>query len=383
MICDSDLQISNATRRPQNTVQSNGVPESKRQNFVPKSFFLGLRPGTAGSDLRALPLRSQSSLSKLYRSGESNAISSANPAPSINTSRSIMSSTLPSHVDLLDAHGEIKPCDFRTRVQAAGTRDYGEDVAERNMGENGVDVQSPAAKAFYNEQKRMSIHTLSSFDYRQNADNLTLGGSEAGESSRFGDLKEPSKPQPRREVSGVIAGRARGNRSNGWDARSLSSISTARPNNRSLRGDYLSSAMSYGKSHQRSVSGSDSIQSQQATRQWISGQRPASIGTRLACPESHQPEKAVRTRSISPPCVPRYRPESTMSVMREEEDEAPILDTKPRKSRARRSAATDRVVARSGSDADSARKRSNFQDHFRQGALTDGEFSEYDAPLSK
>lgn len=35
--------------------------------------------------------------------------------------------------DLLDAQEEIRPTDFRSRVQATGVRDYGEDVADRNM----------------------------------------------------------------------------------------------------------------------------------------------------------------------------------------------------------------------------------------------------------
>ena len=52
-------------------------------------------------------------------------------------------------VDLLDAQSEINPTDFRSRVKAAGARDYGEDVAERNIGQNGVDLQSSHVQAFY------------------------------------------------------------------------------------------------------------------------------------------------------------------------------------------------------------------------------------------
>jgi len=52
-------------------------------------------------------------------------------------------------VDLLDAQSEITPTDFRSRVQATGARDYGEDVAERNLGQNGVDLQSSQVQAFY------------------------------------------------------------------------------------------------------------------------------------------------------------------------------------------------------------------------------------------
>ena len=38
-------------------------------------------------------------------------------------------------------------------MQATGARDYGEDVAERNLGENGVDVTSAAVVAFYEKQR--------------------------------------------------------------------------------------------------------------------------------------------------------------------------------------------------------------------------------------
>ena len=40
-------------------------------------------------------------------------------------------------VDILDAQWEIKPADFHSRVAAAGVRDYGEDVADRNIALNG------------------------------------------------------------------------------------------------------------------------------------------------------------------------------------------------------------------------------------------------------
>ncbi|CAG9939546.1 unnamed protein product [Clonostachys rosea f. rosea IK726] len=53
------------------------------------------------------------------------------------------------YIDILDAQGALKPSDFKTRVKAAGARDYGEDVAERNLGVNGVDLTSPAVQAFY------------------------------------------------------------------------------------------------------------------------------------------------------------------------------------------------------------------------------------------
>ncbi|OHX01102.1 hypothetical protein CSPAE12_00150 [Colletotrichum incanum] len=52
-------------------------------------------------------------------------------------------------IDLLDAQSEIKPSGFQSRVKASGVRDYGEDVADRNIGENGVDLTSERVQAFY------------------------------------------------------------------------------------------------------------------------------------------------------------------------------------------------------------------------------------------
>ncbi|OAA58271.1 hypothetical protein ISF_06810 [Cordyceps fumosorosea ARSEF 2679] len=53
------------------------------------------------------------------------------------------------HVDLLDAQGQLGPSDFKARLQATGSREYGEDVAERNIGQNGLLLGSPAVQKFY------------------------------------------------------------------------------------------------------------------------------------------------------------------------------------------------------------------------------------------
>lgn len=52
-------------------------------------------------------------------------------------------------IDILDAQSEIRQLGFHSRLRAAGARDYGEDVADRNVGENGVDLSSPQVRAFY------------------------------------------------------------------------------------------------------------------------------------------------------------------------------------------------------------------------------------------
>ncbi|KAK1831335.1 hypothetical protein QBC39DRAFT_93839 [Podospora conica] len=88
--------------------------------------------------------------------------STANPVPAPNSSagsirtftghsrtNSLLSENGTRSKDLLDAQSEIRPADFKSRVRASGARDYGEDVADRNIGENGIELQSPAVQAFY------------------------------------------------------------------------------------------------------------------------------------------------------------------------------------------------------------------------------------------
>ncbi|KXX76113.1 hypothetical protein MMYC01_204824 [Madurella mycetomatis] len=48
--------------------------------------------------------------------------------------------------DILDAQSEIKPADFRGRVRASGARDYGEDVADRNIARDAFDHESLPAR---------------------------------------------------------------------------------------------------------------------------------------------------------------------------------------------------------------------------------------------
>ncbi|KAF4998273.1 hypothetical protein FGRMN_3322 [Fusarium graminum] len=74
------------------------------------------------------------------------------PVPSIPTHHRRASSTdskRSSFIDILDAQGEFRPPNFRSRVAATGSREFGEDVAERNLDDNGSDMNDHVAKAFY------------------------------------------------------------------------------------------------------------------------------------------------------------------------------------------------------------------------------------------
>lgn len=95
------------------------------------------------------------------------------PVPSIPTHHRRESSTDSAHdkrnsfIDILDAQGEFRLSNFRSRVAASGAREYGEDVAERNIGENGVNLNSAAAKAFY---RLSGGRELQSFGYEEEED---------------------------------------------------------------------------------------------------------------------------------------------------------------------------------------------------------------------
>lgn len=65
------------------------------------------------------------------------------------TLRHVRTDSARTFIDILDAQSEIKPLDFKRRVQATGAKDYGEDVADRNIAVNGVDINSPQVQKFY------------------------------------------------------------------------------------------------------------------------------------------------------------------------------------------------------------------------------------------
>lgn len=227
------------------------------------------------------------------------------------------------HVDLLDAQGIIKPYNFRTRVQATGTRDYGEDVAERNMGENGVDVLSPAAQAFYASTKQLTQVPVSKVseelqleesdwdeDDRQRADRRREFISQS--EKQVPKVQQPK--QPRDETSGRVALMQRAHRTRSLDAPTLLALTGGSGSRRAA------SVKSHNPSETDSLCGSAASMTRhyrtRPSRNWISTERGAVIQEqeheRLPHRES---DIGSRSRSISPPCVPRYRPSSSMSAV--------------------------------------------------------------------
>ncbi|KAK4155791.1 hypothetical protein C8A00DRAFT_13179 [Chaetomidium leptoderma] len=131
--------------RPSSAVIPNSSPRVKRngQTRPPPLSFRMARPETAAPGSRPSSRGSINTITSAFRraSGHSRAMSLRRDGEK-------------AFKDILDAQSEIKPADFKTRVKAAGARDYGEDVAERNMGQNGFDLGSEHVRAFYTESER-------------------------------------------------------------------------------------------------------------------------------------------------------------------------------------------------------------------------------------
>ncbi|KAM0263013.1 hypothetical protein ACHAQJ_001391 [Trichoderma viride] len=125
-------------------------------------------------------------------------------------------------VDILDAQGELKPSDFRSRIQASGTRDYGEDVADRNMVES---LPSPRTRAVHSSlagstlpyRPRGSASTASSSKHmykvpaapdRSRVNSISIIDSDGRPSSQQGSVKSRSRSRgkisPAKENFGQI-----------------------------------------------------------------------------------------------------------------------------------------------------------------------------------
>ncbi|OAQ58137.1 hypothetical protein VFPPC_11592 [Pochonia chlamydosporia 170] len=357
--------------------------ESRQQLAGPtKPYFLGMRgdrPSAANSEGRPSLLRSASGRSKVYGATDSEARSLAPSIPSITASTSHSSMRTPGHIDLLDAQGGLKPYDFRARIQAAGVRDYGEDVAERNMGENGVDVRSVAAQEFYEKEQRIST-TSSNITHILEADVSTYSGSEAGDlcyvnGSAHSSTRSLSRlsMEPRQEVSGVVAGRSPAR--NGKAKPSKLALKRTAERRGSHRDHFIATQTSQ---LQRQHSLSSSRGRSHSARYWISTEQPIAGNTRNGHWEARKLTAESPSRSISPPCVPRYRPGSSLTTMREDDCPGP-------NSQLERLERGGQVAAVNGSarDAVSILGRDDFQnDNLERINGSDGEDLEYGIPSS-
>ncbi|KAG6010136.1 hypothetical protein E4U21_000170 [Claviceps maximensis] len=215
------------------------------------------------------------------------------------------------HVDILDAQCGIRPYDFRSRVDAAGVRDYGEDVADRNLGENGVDVRSAAAQKFYERKANQSAQSPSVSRYGREADQpsfggSTYGGSEADDVSFNGNwtmkrcLSKTLSLESKKDVVSSSAGRL-----------AASPVSPALHQRRSFQ---VLPATDGECRPTRSGISRDSTMPRVLADRFV-----ANTGSNNTPRQPAQSTSHAWNRSISPPCVPRYRSQSSLSAKREEE----------------------------------------------------------------
>ncbi|RGP80538.1 hypothetical protein FLONG3_1372 [Fusarium longipes] len=156
----SQAQLSTVSRDVHHDNDSGAVPP-----MVPRYRGMSHSRPTTAPNQPDIPTSRPLSLSRSIRSSNSawsvpdrparGRIEDLPPVPSIPTHHRRESSTdsfqnkRNSFIDILDAQGEFRPSNFRSRVTATGSREYGEDVAERNLGENGLNFKSAATKAIY------------------------------------------------------------------------------------------------------------------------------------------------------------------------------------------------------------------------------------------
>lgn len=90
--------------------------------------------------------------------------------------------------DILDAQEEIRPTDFRSRVHATGARDYGEDVADRNITRHRDGNLSPTPDPLQMSNRTKSLNSASLFPRVTSTRDLS--------SVMSSPLKEVSPPEP-------------------------------------------------------------------------------------------------------------------------------------------------------------------------------------------
>ncbi|KAI0432758.1 hypothetical protein F5Y09DRAFT_300849 [Xylaria sp. FL1042] len=74
------------------------------------------------------------------------------------------------YVDLLDAQSMIRPSDFYTRIQAAGAKNYGEDVADRNREEKPSNLDTVKAREISSSHTGGDWNTVISKDVDDDSD---------------------------------------------------------------------------------------------------------------------------------------------------------------------------------------------------------------------
>lgn len=195
---------------------------------------------------------------------------------------SVITARMPSrHVDILDAHGEIRPCDFKSRVEATGTKDYGEDVAERNM-----ELKIPRHTSSPTQSVTPSIKNRAT-----GGDGITYGVDSIESMLPSSTLKMFSQRQERTKSMAAV--------------RSDESLAKDRRRRRELRAKSL-----FCESGSNAINQGISIRDRRNDEKFFSKARSVQSRRR-------RPESISSSLSASPPDVPRYRSGSLNSLAAE------------------------------------------------------------------
>ncbi|KAL8285549.1 hypothetical protein RB597_002560 [Gaeumannomyces tritici] len=138
---------SNADVPPYEGTNPAPAPASKRRNSFRAPPLSFRKP----RDQPARASRSETPEFAQYGAGFTQVFPLAYHATSHKRNSSLFSE-LGKSVDVLDAHSEISRADFRTRVQAEGAKDFGEDVADRNLSHATYTRDPSQVQAFYGTQ---------------------------------------------------------------------------------------------------------------------------------------------------------------------------------------------------------------------------------------
>lgn len=331
----SEAQLSTVeSEAPAPSIPRHKGTSSSRPNTAPTTNGKTERPKSSGRTSnrlsRAWPFLSEPRSPTSAHSAESQ----APPVPSIAAyhyqETAVESPQSPGFVDILDAQGNIKPYSFRSRVQAVGARDYGEDVAERNLGGHGLAPRSSEANPFYKlARPDGSAVDVNGSSFLTDASDDDIDESAPPPVIAKGEL---SKEERANRARGLKVKEPPSSRSSSFNMASIKSISRAdvtfergetwrgiaekRPEtHHGARSSNLLEAPSLGPTRRRSLNAfvSTSTSSDHETKE-RGKPRPLSL---------HPSQSNFNMRSASPPPMPRHqkrpsfgsgqRPQSSLS----------------------------------------------------------------------
>lgn len=115
-----------------------------------------------------------------------------------NSSLSSRAAAAQAWVDLLDAQHKIHPADFKARLAAAGARDYGEDVADRNIAlSGGAEVSRPSMSSRHTSFHGSVSEREAPLHLRRLAASPDVSRSLTSLHNRYPSAEDPERPPSR------------------------------------------------------------------------------------------------------------------------------------------------------------------------------------------